>query len=369
MIRICRLTKLDMIKETSKKILLDTAFLTFLFLMAGQVNLSYGAEKTVEIRKEIRTFNKEDEGTSQFEEIIEKEGIKYRLKSLQTEQVEIIYPGNVLTIDSTPFVGSPEGYKLKETVLEKGKKYYLTASEILDIQTEEKNEYSESSILYKGVEYIDRIPELARVQVINEDLKLKQTVELPAVSQVEESIYWDYNFTFPIKVSGYQEDSYLLGDLEIPNGVPLIDYAEEFLKYLNLPGDYYEISSIAWTGEPEEQNGGMIRTAQARGRKLVKNIRGIYGGEVRFPSVQARIYRGTYMEDGAENHTDQLIYKKSVTAVYERQARNGFLKVLRYILTKTIALSVFLLLLIVILILPGKKKRPESNPVSDSQSH
>lgn len=358
MIRICLLTKWDMIKETTKKIILITAFLTFLFLMAGQDNLSYGAEKTVEVRKEIRTFTKEDDGNGQFDEIIEKEGIKYKLRSLQTDHVELIYPGNVLAIDSPPFVGSPEGYAPQETVLEEGKKYHLAASDIMDIQTEEKTEYSESSILYKGVEYIDRMPDVARVEVINEDLKLKQTVELPAVSHVEESIYWDYDFTFPINVSGYQEDSYLLGDREIPNGVPLIDYAEEFLKYLNLPRDYYEITSIAWLGEPEEQNGDMVRTAQARGRRLVKDIRGIYGGEVIFPSVQARIYRGTYVEDGTENQTDQLIYKKSVTAVYERQTRNGFLKILRYILTGTIALAVFLLLLIVILILLRKKKKP-----------
>ena len=142
--------------------------------------------------------------------------------------------------------------------------------------------------------------------------------------------------------------------------MPLIDYAEEFLKYLNLPRDYYEITSIAWTGEPEEENGDMVRTAQARGRRLVKNIRGIYGGEVTFPAVQARIYRGTYVEDGTENRTDQLIYRKSVTAVYERQERNEFLKILRYILTGTIALAVFLLFFIVILILLRKKKKPVS---------
>lgn len=353
---------------TTKKIIFSTAFMTFLFSLAGQVNQFYGAEKPVEIQKEIRTFNKEDKGTSQFEETIEKEGIKYRLKSLHTDHVEILYPGNILSIDSTPFVGSPKGYAPQDTVIKEGKRYHLIASEMMDIMTEEKNGYSESSILYKGVEYIDHMPEVGRVQVINEDLKLKQTVELPAVSYVEESIYWDYDFTFPIKVSGYQEDSYLLGDREIPNGVPLIDYAEAFLKYLNLPMDYYVITNINWTGEPEEQNGNMVRTAEARGRKLVKNIRGIYGGEVTFPSVQARVCRGTYVEDGAENETDQLIYKKNVTAVYERLTRSGFIEILRYILTKTIALAVFLVL-IIILILLRKKKRSKANSISDAQSN
>lgn len=92
-----------------KKSRINTAFLTFLFLLAGQV-LTYGSEETVEIRKEIRTFTKDDEGGSQFEKVIEKEGLKYQLKSLQTDHVEVIDPGDVLTVESPPFVGSPEEY-------------------------------------------------------------------------------------------------------------------------------------------------------------------------------------------------------------------------------------------------------------------
>ncbi|MBE5982822.1 MAG: hypothetical protein E7248_05930 [Paenibacillaceae bacterium] len=320
MIRICRLTKLAM---TTKSFIINTVYLIFLSLLTG-LFLSYGADESIEIRKDIR-------------------------------------PGEVLIVDSPAFVGSSEEYAPLETIIKEGKKYYLTNSEILDIFTEEKTEYSESSILYEGVEYIDLMPETAWVQVITEDLKLKQTVELPVVSQVEERSYWDYNFTFPIEVSGYQEDTYLLGDREIPNGAPLIDYTEEFLKYLNLPGDYYEITSIVWTGEPVERNGDMVRNAQARGKKLVKNIRAVYGGEVTVPSVQARIYRGNYEEDRTESQTDPLIYKDSEAAVYERQAWNGYRKIERYIITITITLTVLLLLLILILIL-HKKKKAESEP-------
>ncbi len=325
MIRICRLTKLAM---TTNKFIINTVFFIFLSLITGPV-LSYGAEESIEIRKSIRT-------------------------------------DDVLTVESPAFVGSPKEYAPLKTVMKEGKKYHLTNSEILDIFTVEKTEYSESSILYEGVEYIDRMPETAWVQIINEDLKLKQTVELPVVSQVEECFYWDYDFTFPIEVSGCQEDTYLLGDREIPNGVPLIDYAEEFLKYLNLPGDYYQITSIVWTGEPVERNGDMVRNAQARGKKLVKNIRAVYGGEVTVPSVKAQIYRGIYEEDKPENQTDPLIYKNREIAAYERQAWNGYRKIVRYIITITITLTVLLLFLIVILIL-HKKKKAESESESDSQ--
>jgi len=312
----------------TKNFIINTVFFIFLSLLTGPV-LSYGAEESTDIIKDIP-------------------------------------PGDVLTVDSPAFVGSPKEYAPLKTVMKEGKKYHLTNSEILDIYTEEKTEYSESSILYEGAEYIDRIPETAWVQVINEDLKLKQTVELPVVSQVEERFYWDYDFTFPIEVSGYQEDTYLLGDREIPNGVPLTDYAEEFLKYLNLPGDYYQIASIVWTGELVERNGDMVRNAQAQGKKLVKDIRAVYGGEVTVPSVQAQIYRGIYEEDRTENQTDPLIYKNSETAVCERQAWNGYGKIVRYIITITITLTVLLLLLIIILILLEKKKA-EADSEPDSQ--
>ena len=314
---------------TTKSFIINTVFFIFLSLLTGPF-LSYGADKSIEIKKDIRA-------------------------------------GDVLTVDSPAFVGSSSEYAPIETVIKEGKKYHLTNSEILDIITEEKTEYSESWILYEGVEYIDRMPETARIQVINEDLKLKQTVELPVVSQVEERSYWDYDFTFPIEVSGYQEDTYLLGNREIPNGAPLTDYAEEFLKYLNLPEDYYQITSIVWTGEPVEQNGDMVRNAQAQGKKLVKNIRTVYGGEVAVPSVQAQIYRGIYEEDRTESQTDPLNYKNSETAVYERQAWNGYRKIVRYIITITITLTVLLLLLIIILPLL-KKKKAEADTDPDSQS-
>lgn len=313
---------------TTNSFIINTVLFIFLSLLTGPF-LSYGADETTQIKNDIRA-------------------------------------GDVLTVDSPAFVGSPKEYAPLETVIKEGKKYHLTNSEILDIFTEEKTEYSESWILYEGVEYIDRMPETAWVQVINEDLKLKQTVELPVVSQVEERSYWDYDFTFPIEVSGYQEDTYLLGDKEIPNGAPLTDYAEEFLKYLNLPADYYQITSIVWTGEPVERNGDMVRNAQAQGKKLVKNIRAVYGGEVIVPSVHAQIYRGTYEEDRAENQTDPPSYKNSETAVYERQW-NGYQKIVRYIITITITLTVLLLLLIIILILI-KKKKVEADTETDSQS-
>lgn len=345
------------------------AFILAFLLLTGYPYVVYGAEKELEIKKEYRTFDKEDDGRSQFKNTIKKDGIVYQLSSVMVDQVVIIDPGDKLTYESPPFVGDPDNYALDKTVEKEGKKYNLLSSELLDSLTEETTEYSESSILYQGVEYIDHVPEDANVKITNEDLNEEITVRLPAVSFTEENTYWDYNFTFPITVTGYQEDTYLLGDMEISNGTPFIDYAEAFLTYLNLPSEYYEITKIEWVGEPQERNGDMIRTAKAHGRKLVKDIRGIYGGEVTFPSVQAKRYRGTYVEERSDNKTDQIIYKKEIRAVYEPLGKKGFRKILKWILTTAIALIVFVLLFVLIVMLKKiNKKRKTDHKKTDLQS-
>ena len=326
-------------------------------LVLGCAGIAHAEETLIEIKKEYRTSIKEEDGRSQFKESYEKDGIVYRLKSVQIDNVEEVFPGDIITYDSDPFVGDPERYEPKEEVEKEGKKYTLKNSELSTVVTEETTKYSETSILYEGVEYIDSLPEDAQVKVINEDLKQELNVRLPAVDYKEESTYWDYNFTFPITVSGYDADSYILGQIEISNRSPLIDHAKLFLSYLNLPSQYYEITSIEWEGDPVLTNGDMIRSAIAHGRKLVKDIRGTYGGDVTFPSVDANVFHGTYIDAEAENQTEQIIFKKEATATYERDGQKGFWDFLKWLLSNpiTLAILLFLLLIAVILLILAKK--------------
>lgn len=108
-------------------------------------------------------------------------------------------------------------------------------------------------------------------------------------------------------------------------------------------------------------------TLRRKGRSWLKISEPLYGGEVTVPSVQAQIYRGTYEEDRTKNQTDPISYKNSETAVYERQAWNGYRKIVRYIITITITLTVLLLSLIIILFLI-KKKKAEADTETESQS-
>ncbi|MDR2022101.1 MAG: hypothetical protein LBQ71_02340 [Hungatella sp.] len=345
-------------------------------LVLGCAGTAHADDNIIELKKEYKTSIKEEDGRSQFKEVYEKDGIIYRLKSVQINNVEEIYPGDIITYDSKPFVGDPEEYAPKEAVEREGKKYTLKTSEITKVITEEITKYSEASILYNGVEYIDPLPEDAEVMVINEDLKQELKVKLPAVDYKEESSYWDYNFAFPLTVTGYDADSYMLGQTEISNSSPLIDHADQFLSYLNLPPQYYEITKIEWDGDPLIKDGEMIRNATAHGRKLVKDIKGIYGGDVTFPSIEANVYHGTYIDAEAENQTEQLIYKKEATATYERDGGMGFWDFLKWLLTNpiTLAILLFLLLIAVIILILAKKsmkrkknKKPEIEEEEDEE--
>ena len=315
----------------------------------GYAGIVHAEETRIEIKKEYETSIKEDDGRTQFKEVYEKDGILYRLKAVQINYVEQVYPGNIITYDSDPFVGDPAEYAPKESVVKEGKRYHLKSGELKKVMTEETIKYTEASILYKGVEYIDNLPGDAEVKVVNEDSKQEQKVRLPAVNYEEEGTYWDYHFTFPITVTGYDADSYMLGQLEISKNTPLIDHGDQFLDYLNLPTQYYKITRIQWDGKPVGEEGEMTRKATAYGRKLVKDIRGIYGGDVVFPSIEANVYHGVYVEGDPENQTGRPVYRIQATGVYEQNGRMGFWNFLKWLRTNSLTLAILKLLLLTIL--------------------
>lgn len=341
--------KIKIMKNILKKSLVAMFLVTSLAL--GWCSMAKAEEELLIIKKEYKTTIKEEDGRSQFKEIHEKDGILYRLKSVEIDNEEEVPPGDTITYDSAPFVGKPQEYAPEKAIEKDGKKYILKTSELAKVIAEETTRYSEASILYKGVEYIDPLPEDAEVKVINEDLKQELKVRLPVVDYKEEGTYWDYNFTFPITVTGYDADSYMLGQMEISNNSPLIDHGDQFLDYLNLHPQYYKITRIQWDGKPVQKEGEMIRKATAYGRKLVKDIRGSYGGAVTYPSIEANVYHGVYIEADAENQTGRPIYRKQATATYEQKGRIGFWNFLKWLLTNFHTLSILTILLLTIFLI------------------
>lgn len=107
--------------------------------------------------------------------------------------------------------------------------------------------------------------------------------ELSLIGGTEQYREWKDGFCFPITVTGYDGDIFLLGDVEISGNEELFDYKEEFLKYLGLSEEYYQIDEIQWTGECYEKDGVLCRNALAIGKKLMRYVDARYGGNIRVP--------------------------------------------------------------------------------------
>lgn len=124
--------------------------------------------------------------------------------------------------------------------------------------------------------------------------------------------------------------------------------------------------------EPVEKEGEVIRRATAYGRKLVKDIWGTYGGEVTFPSIDANVFHGTYIEAGAENQTGQPIYRKQATAIYKRQGKIGFWNFLKWLLTNSVTLAIltilFIMLILLIIIKKKEQKRNGIQKITDKEN-
>lgn len=107
---------------------------------------------------------------------------------------------------------------------------------------------------------------------------------LPILEVKEKYREWKEGFCFPITVTGYDSDIFLLGDAEIRAEEELSSYKKEFLKYLGLSEEFYQIDEIQWTGESYEKDGVLCRNALAKGRKLMRYADVRYGGNVRLLS-------------------------------------------------------------------------------------
>lgn len=278
------------------------------------------AADTLVIEKTYETTNKDDDGTAAFEQTQEKDGKTYTLQEITVTVQDVITPKReILTLEGEVFVGDPEANKPLESVERDGKKWELKETELVDSSRPELTKEVSTVIPYKGVEYIDTLPEIGSIDVLDENTKQTINVNIPYQSHEEVDSYWNNNFSFSITVAIYDADSYWLGDLEIPNDADLILYDRELLEYLELPQEYYRIQEISWDGDSYESNGELRRDATASGSKLVKDIDVSYAGKVTFPAVEAQYYNSIYVEQmpsGEETENDTTIYVMSAKGSY-----------------------------------------------------
>ena len=314
-----------------------------LFGGTGKVSLAYAAG-TIQIEKTYETADKDDSGNGQFENVYEKDGVLYGLTRVTTEIVDTIETaGESYTYTSEIFIDEPEKHMPEQRVEKEDGIYELQKSELLTGKADGRSKYAETDITYQ-VEYIDNLPAEGTVTVRDEDTGIELQEKLPAIRTITGESYWDDNFSFPITIADYDAEAFLLGDILVPRGAALIDYADELLEYLALPEEYYQVEEIVWAGEEYDEGGMMFRDAVAYGKRKMTEVTVTYGGDIMLPAV------ATYEEES------DVVQPKS------------FLDwLLDWILKHPIAtLGIFLLLLLlvitIILYVLGKKEKGEEEP-------
>lgn len=223
------------------------------------------------------------------------------------EQRNLIY-------ESPVFTGDREDLIPPDVMEQDGKQYRLVAVELKDAVREAEFTYASASIPYI-LEGRQEPPDMARITLTDEFSETEYEREVPRLEIFTKETYWSEDFSFPLTVTGYDADTFRIGETEIPVGADMAAYGAAFLKYLELPEDCYEIREVEWIGESYEKEGELCRDAQARGVKLVRKVEAKYGGQVKTPEVRGRQYVGVYEEIREEPKEEAEIVVKETAEV------------------------------------------------------
>ena len=137
-------------------------------------------------------------------------------------------------------------------------------------------------VLYEAIEGEAALPSVIDVSILagNEE----EVVPCQAVEQLEESLYWQDDFSFPLMFYEYGADAYQMGDvvLDGENLSELVrQYGEELLQDMGLSPEDYEVTELSWAGEPYVNEDGITcRDAVGRGSRLLRDYRVVYEGYV-----------------------------------------------------------------------------------------
>lgn len=260
-----------------------------------------------------------------------------------------VYAGEVIETTS-PWVTQESQLQLPVKQLEEnGKIYKLIGSEKQENLLSNRIQLEQCEIEVEALEFVEDIPSTIRTVITDDITKELVTVVLPLKEYEITQEYWTENFYFPITVKEYDADEFLLGTLKVPNTVDLNEYKIELLHMMGLSSKSYEIKQITWDTEAFISDGIWVRTATARGRKMVKDMTVTYEGEVELEDVTVISYKNTY---AMETFIPEIQQKKEVepTVLEELVA---YLKE-----HMAVFISIWVILLLIIIFILGKKKLP-----------
>lgn len=263
--------------------------------------------------------------------------------------------------DTPAFSDAPFLHETDPFVIRDGREYILFKRELIPDKLPGITEYHEESRTVT-LEDADTIPELAEAELY--DASAGETGEgtyrITGIEPCGE--HWSEEFSFPILITDYDADEFVLGEVRIDSTGNLIDYSEDFLKLLGLSKESYRILDIEWDGDRYEEGGHMMRRAMASGQKLMTDYRVTYGGDVTWPERDGWHYRCTYKLKSEPEAIISAVEPEEPEFVITVPERESFLKRLIKWLTerKTAVISIIGILAIglnILLVLLYKKRR------------
>ena len=194
------------------------------------------------------------------------------------------------------FSGNPENHMPDEATVIEDTNVILRRKVQKAATAEERTRHVFQDVTFTALEEGYEIPKKQDIEFTDTDSEQKVIASMNLVSSVETACYWSDEFSFPIKVTGYDAETFLLDDTEIGREEDLNGYKSQFLEYLGLSSDWYEITDISWNGGPYEAGGEICRNAIAIGNKKVKDFSATYEGDVTLPQIDGFIWECEYEE-------------------------------------------------------------------------
>lgn len=357
--------------KKSKRIIHTITAVIGLSLVIGIIHpaLAYAA-KIEKLEKTYETTDKHDSAKGKFPDTFEKNGKVFGIKEINTSVIDSReVDGESVFYDTEVFLDDPANHIPEQEVEKNDVTYILKEQELLNGKLPERTKHVESTTKY-SLEYIDKLPEIGTVNVVDRDTGQTVKRKLPVVETTVIGKRWSEDFSFPIVISDYDAEVFLLGDhIQVSHDAELFQYRHEILESMNLPEDCYEVLAIDWDGEPYIEDGRLMRTATATGKKLIQDVAVKYAGDVKLEEIEGTYYHCRYIKKGT---TEGIVYTVKATATYEREGLSGFWKWLFDLLKKHIIATISIILLLFILlniivtyILSKKEEKEQEEEIID----
>ncbi len=226
----------------------------------------------------------------------------------------------------------------------------------------EKEIRVERDVVFEAVEGMSEIPEQMSFTVEEEGRTADAVCYQERKTVVRE--WWSPDFSFPVTFYGCDTGFFQLSDVMIPydeEKPQTTGYEDRLLEQIGASPEEYRILDVSWDGDLyRSQDGDVCRNAVASGEKLLRDYRVHYSGKAVLPQIETALETEQSEEiQSAENPDFQD--GSEIETAGESQAETGLdseeERWKRIIRTVTLALSLFLLIGMIVLIILVKRKK------------